>query len=68
MASSCSEPNKLRNVTQTLVMVMMMNVTMRNIITMKMMMMMNVVMRNMMMVMVMMVNMTISNLAGLILL
>ena len=67
MASSCSEPNKLRNVTQTLVMVMMMNVTMRNIITMKMMMM-NVVMRNMMMVMVMMVNMTISNLAGLILL
>ena len=67
MASSCSEPNKLRNVTQTLVMVMMMNVTMRNIIAMKMMMM-NVVMRNMMMVMVMMVNMTISNLAGLILL
>ena len=67
MASSCSEPNKLRNVTQTLVMVMMMNVTMRNIITIKMMMM-NVVMRNMMMVMVMMVNMTISNLAGLILL
>ena len=66
MASSCSEPNKLRNVTQTLVMVMMMNVTMRNIIIMKMMM--NVVMRNMMMVMVMMVNMTISNLAGLILL
>ena len=67
MALSCSEPNKLQNVTQTLVMVMMMNVTMRNIITMKMMMM-NVVMRNMMMVMVMMVNMTISNLAGLILL
>ena len=67
MASSCSEPNKLRNVTQTLVMVMMMNVTMTNIITIKMMMM-NVVMRNMMMVMVMMVNMTISNLAGLILL
>ena len=66
MASSCSEPNKLRNVTQTLVMVMMMNVTMRNILIMKMMM--NVVMRNMMMVMVMMVNMTISNLAGLILL
>ena len=67
MASSCSEPNKLQNVTQTLVMVMMMNVTMRNIITIKMMMM-NVVMVNMMMVMVMMVNMTISNLAGLILL
>ena len=67
MASSCSESNKLRNVTQTLAMVMMMNVRMRNIITIKMMMM-NVVMRNMMMVMVMMVNMTISNLAGLILL
>ena len=49
-------------------MVMMTNVTMRNIITMKMMMT-NVVMRNMMMVMVMMaIMMTISNLAGLILL